>query len=169
MKTILLGFFAIGVASAQILSFSHIVVIVQENRTPDNLFQGLCAPPYGTANSCSTQPGAGQYDIQATKWLDKTSSTGFTNPGLVALANSFDLSHSHTAFVSMCDVNPATGACRNDGAANIRCALGTCPAKAQFNYIDNSSGIVNPYLDMAKQYGWANYMFQTNQGPSFPA
>ena len=29
--------------------------------------------------------------------------------------------------------------------------------------------IVNPYLDLATQYGWANYMFQTNQGPSFPA
>jgi len=35
--------------------------------------------------------------------------------------------------------------------------------------VDNSAGIVNPYLDLATQYGWANYMFQTNQGPSFPA
>ena len=25
----------------------HIVIIFQENRTPDNLFQGLCIPPYG--------------------------------------------------------------------------------------------------------------------------
>ena len=24
-------------------TFQHIIVIVQENRTPDNLFQGLCA------------------------------------------------------------------------------------------------------------------------------
>jgi phospholipase C len=39
----------------------------------------------------------------------------------------------------------------------------------QFNYVDNTTGILNPYLDLAKQYGWANYMFQTNQGPSFPA
>src|SRR5215469_14897664 len=25
----------------------HVVVIFQENRTPDNLFQGLCHPPFG--------------------------------------------------------------------------------------------------------------------------
>ena len=27
---------------AQISNFQHIVIIFQENRTPDNLFQGLC-------------------------------------------------------------------------------------------------------------------------------
>jgi phospholipase C len=36
-------------------------------------------------------------------------------------------------------------------------------------YVDNSTGILNPYLFLATQYGFANYMFQTNQGPSFPA
>jgi len=29
---------------AQISAFQHIVIIFQENRTPDNLFQGLCGP-----------------------------------------------------------------------------------------------------------------------------
>jgi hypothetical protein len=28
---------------------------------------------------------------------------------------------------------------------------------------------VAPYVTMAQQYGWANFMFQTNQGPSTPA
>src|SRR3981189_3152829 len=28
---------------------------------------------------------------------------------------------------------------------------------------------VQPYFDIATNYGFANYMFQTNQGPSFPA
>jgi hypothetical protein len=41
-------------------------------------------------------------------------------------------------------------------------------------YADNGSGTnpsneVQPYIDIAKQFGFANYMFQTNQGPSFPA
>ena len=27
--------------------FKHVVVIFQENRAPDNLFQGLCHPPFG--------------------------------------------------------------------------------------------------------------------------
>jgi phospholipase C len=58
-----------------------------------------------------------------------------------------------------------------DGAAGIKCVnLGeVCPADPEFQFVDNSSGILNPYLTLATQYGWANYMFQTNQGPSFPA
>ena len=32
-------------ASAQITSFQHIIVVVQENRTPDNFFQGLLHDP----------------------------------------------------------------------------------------------------------------------------
>jgi phospholipase C len=169
LKTLLWLFLTVSAASAQILSFSHIVLIVQENRTPDNLFYALCLPPYGTARSCSTQPGASKYNIQTAKWLDKTSSTGLTKPQPVALANLWEFRHHHVDFVAMCDANPATGACRNDGAANMACLAGPCPPKGQFRFVDNSSGILNPYLDMVTQYGWANYMFQTNQGPSFPA
>jgi phospholipase C len=55
-----------------------------------------------------------------------------------------------------------------DGAGNIACS-GTCPQKPQFRFVDNSHGILVPYLKLATQYGFANYMFQTNQGPSFPA
>jgi phospholipase C len=61
-------------ASAQIPSFQHIILVIQENRTPDNLFQGLCPPTNPSA--CSTQPGPGQYNIQTTGWFDKTSKTG---------------------------------------------------------------------------------------------
>jgi hypothetical protein len=35
--------------------------------------------------------------------------------------------------------------------------------------IDNSTGSVQPYLDLVRAYGWGNYMFQTNRGSSFPA
>jgi phospholipase C len=155
-------------ALAQIPNFQHVVVIVQENRTPDNLFQGLCVPPYGSANLCSTSPTASQYDIQTGNWLNKKSSTGVTQPSTVALANKYDLSHAHSAFTAMCDADPLTGACRMDGAGSVSCS-GRCPAKPQFRFVDNSTAILNPYLKLATQYGWANYMFQTNQGPSFPA
>ena len=168
MKALLSLFFAIGTASAQIVSFSHIVLIVQENRTPDNLFYALCLPPYGSASSCSTQPGASQYNIQTTKWRDNTSPNGVFTPTTIPLSNQYDLRHSHADFLAMCDLNPATGRCRNDGAAQVVC-VGICAPKPQFRYVDNSLGALNPYLDMVKQYGWANYMFQTNQGPSYPA
>jgi phospholipase C len=154
-------------ASAQITSFQHIILVVQENRTPDNLFQGLCTTP----SACSTQPSSAQYNIQTTAWLDKTSTTGTTNPTAVQFGLSYDLSHRHSAFVAMCDVN-ASGACAMDGAASVHSQpfAGPCPAShASYGYVDNSTGAVQPYLDLVAAYGWANYMFQTNQGPSYPA
>ncbi|MBV9613625.1 MAG: hypothetical protein JO091_14215, partial [Acidobacteriaceae bacterium] len=151
-----------------IVPFKHVVVIFQENRTPDNLFQGLCAPPYGTAEACSTASFAGKYDIQTSNWADKTAPGGVIQPGTVFLANRYDLSHAHSAFTAQCDADPSTGVCKMDGASGVRCS-GTCPANPQFRYVNNSNGVLNPYLALATQYGWANFMFQTNQGPSFPA
>jgi len=37
----------------------------------------------------------------------------------------------------------------------------------QYAYV--SDPVIKPYWDIAEKYGFANYMFQTNQGPSFPA
>ncbi len=155
-------------AQAQYSPFQHVVIIVQENRTPDNLFQGLCRPPFGSAKSCSTSPDAVQYNLQTSGWRNRKSPTGKTRPSPVALANKYDLKHTHAAFLAMCDADPFSGSCRMDGAGDVGCT-GTCPAQPQFRFVANSAGEVDPYLQIAKQYGWANYMFQTNQGPSFPA
>jgi len=161
--------FCAVISYAQISSFKHVVIIVQENRTPDNLFHELCRPRAGTPDPCSRNPTNQQYNIQTSDWSDETSPTGVTQPLPVPLANGYDLAHGHGAFVRMCNLDPTTGACRNDGAAGIVCTVGACPPHPQFRYVDNSTGILNPYLDIARRYGWANYMFQTNQGPSFPA
>jgi phospholipase C len=167
----LLLLFGTLLAHAQISSFQHVIVIFQENRTPDNLFQGLCAPPFGASGSCSTTPNATQYNIQTRNWLDKHSPTGVTQPLPVPLGNTYDLSHSHGAFNSQCDAHPS-GPCRMDGARDVSCS-GTCLSQPQFRFVENpragGHGILDPYLTLATQYGWANYMFQTNQGPSFPA
>jgi phospholipase C len=130
--------------------FKHVVVIVQENRTPDNLFHGLL-----------TWPGINplNYDL-ATRGVNSTGQIIPLTP--VPLGNSYDLSHAHSAFVAMYDGG------KMDGADKIPCS-GTCPANPQFKYVDNSQHIVDPYLTLAAEYGWANFMFQTNQGPSFPA
>ena len=155
-------------AQAQIFNFKHVVVIFQENRTPDNLFQGLCSAPYG---ACAVPPTLlAPYNIQTSNWKTKT---GTIQPGPIALADTYDLDHSHKGFNVMCNVtagNPPT--CRMNGAAGISCnpkTGTTCPVNPQFKYVNNSNGVVDPYLTLATQYGWANYMFQTNQGPSFPA
>jgi hypothetical protein len=43
----------------------------------------------------------------------------------------------------------------------------TCPPDAAFEYIDPAEDA--PYFFIAENYGFANRMFQSNQGPSFPA
>ena len=101
-RSSLLLLFGKLLAHAQMSSFKHVIVIVQENRTPDNLFQGLCRPPFGTSESCSTTPNATQYNIQTSNWLEKHSPTGVTQPLPVPLGNTYDLGHSHGAFNSLC-------------------------------------------------------------------
>jgi phospholipase C len=161
---LLLSSLAVVAAHAQITQFQHIIIVFQENRTPDNLFYALC-----TNFPCSTNPNGTQYNIQTTNWLDKTSSTGFTQPTGVALANGYDLSHSHTGWTNECDLNTSTNQCRMDGAAL------TSKNRGAFVFVNNTvdakhpQGILAPYLALATTYGWANFMFQTNQGPSFPA
>jgi phospholipase C len=160
----------------------HVVIIFQENRTPDNLFQGLCIPPYGNPSSCnSINPTASQYDI-ATSGTDSTGANVTLLPIDLGTAatngnpDNYDLSHAHSAFVRMCDLNPATGACAMDGADLIayNCTPTTpptvnCPPPKdpQFMYVYPSD--VQAYLTMAQTYTFADHMFQTNEGPSFPA
>jgi phospholipase C len=57
-----------------------------------------------------------------------------------------------------------------DGAELVKCeSRGDrgCPRYPQFKYVDPQD--VWPYLSMAAAYGFANRMFQSNRGPSFPA
>ena len=171
VATIIAVFACVAVVplSGQAPHFQHVVVIVQENRSVDNMFQGLCAPPYGNSNSCSTNPGPGQYNVQTSKWLDASNARGYTQPQPVDFSAGYDLDHGHLAFQQMCNNQFALNTpCKMDGASRVFC-YNTCPSKPQFRYIDNSTGILNPYLDIATQYGFANYMFETNQGPSLPA
>ena len=141
------------VADAQVRHpnpFKHVVVVVQENRTPDNLFHSLLSWPGIKLKN---------YNLATVGMNSKGQIIPLTP---VPLGISYDLSHKHEAFLAMYDGG------KMDGADQIPC-YGTCPANPQFKYVDNSQHILDPYLALAAQYGWANYMFQTNQGPSFPA
>jgi len=150
----------------------HVVIIFQENRTPDNLFQGLCSANGGVPG-CGTNPG--QYDIASSGVNSHQQTIALTPIDLGTVGgnpDNYDLSHTHSSFVKMCDLNSSTGVCKMDGADLIPCDIpATCPTNAypnpQFKYVEPSD--VQPYLQMAAQYTFANRMFQTNQGPSFPA
>src|SRR5215470_3756829 len=140
----------IPLAGAQPVSFKHVVIIFQENRTPDNLF----------GSNPTFEPGV---DI-ATFGIN---SKGKKIPlQATPLSYCYDLSHAHSAFVSEYDNGKMDGA----NLVRVGAAPGcTVPKNPQFKFVDNSTGTVQPYFDLAMQYGFANRMFQTNQGPSFPA
>jgi phospholipase C len=128
----------------------HIVVIFQENRTPDNLFH----------DSVLISRGA---DIARTG----INSHGQTIPlGQIDLNPDYDPSHAHSAFVSMYDDGKMDGA----DLIPVKCkksATNCPPPNPQFMYVNPSQ--VAPYFQMAERYTFADRMFQTNQGPSFPA
>jgi phospholipase C len=139
----------------------HVVIIFQENRTPDNLFQDPNLISAGADIASSGVNSLGQTIPLSEIDLANTGS----NPDY------YDLNHAHIAFVQMCDLNPTTNVCAMDGAnlisvecdPNVPCP----PPNPQFMYVNPAD--VAPYFQMAEQYTFADRMFQTNQGPSFPA
>jgi phospholipase C len=124
--------------------FKHVVIVVQENRSPDNLFNGL--------------PGADTVRSGLNSHGRKVPLTA------VSLSAPYDVQHSHPAFVTEYDGG------KMDGFDIVRsnCSGNCPPAKTRvYAYVDPSE--TTPYFTMAEQYAFADRMFQSNQGPSFPA
>ena len=139
-------------AYAQTLpTFDHIVIIVQENRTPDNLFGGSTSSQLCTGQD-DFEPGV---DIQNWGYLGKTPTCFAPHP---LGPDPINPDHSHApGFTTMCDLNTA-GQCQMDACdQNMNC----------YAYVQKPD--VQQYFDIATTYGFANYMFQTNEGPSFEA
>jgi phospholipase C len=134
----------------------HVVVIFQENRTPDNLFQDPVLISRGADIASSGLNSTGQTIPLSPIDLGTTGS----NP------QNYDLSHANAAFVAMYDGG------KMDGANLIPCSpAANCPPNAhpnpQFMYVTPAD--VQPYFALAEQYTFGDRMFQTNEGPSFPA
>lgn len=128
----------------------HVVVIFQENRSTDNLFHDPNLIAAGADIANYGYNSAGQ-KIPLVPW---------------PLATNFDLSHTHSSFLAMYDGG------NMDGADKIpitcqKTATDCPPPNTQFMYVQPSD--VQPYFQLAEQYTFADRMFQTNQGPSFPA
>jgi len=125
----------------------HVVIIVQENRGFNNLFQGY--------------PGA------------DTQSYGYTSTGQkvtlqpVGLETTWDIDHSSGAFFEACDGTgsiPGTN-CKMDGFDKEWVGCGgsgpPCPnSHPQYSYVPHSE--TKPYFAMAKQYVLADKMFASN-------
>ncbi len=142
----------------------HVIVIIQENRTPDNLFGGDKTLVENGAHLVSTGSCHG-IPVKLTP---------------IRLDACFDPLHSHIAWVSMYDQGKMDGACDIPLVElEKHCFIAACPDPhysrcPQYSFVPNNKfdgvhGILDPYYQLAEQYGFANYMFQTNQGPSYSA
>lgn len=134
---------------------NHVVVIIQENRTPDNLFHD---PKLISAGA----------DI-AVQGLTSTGRMVTLTPA--TLVTPYDLDHTHQGFLNICNYDTSTNSCLMNTADLNDCipVQEECPPYPQYQYVDNSTGAIQPYFTMAETYTFGDRMFQTNQGPSFPA
>jgi phospholipase C len=114
----------------------HVVIIVQENRTPDNLFNGF--------------PGADT--VRAGKIANGTS-IALVPLNLAAGSPS----HTHETFLKDYDGGKLDGFDIGIKTQNNN----------PYTYVPER--YVQPYWTMAEQYTFADRMFQSNNGPSFPA
>jgi phospholipase C len=123
---------------------THIVIVIQENRTFDNLFWDY--------------PGA---DSSTTCALDQK---GQCVPMIqVSLYEQYDLDHSPMAFATDYDGGKLDGWDKEGTDAWSK----TGNHYYAYQYTQQSDTV--PYWQMAERYALADRMFQSNGGPSFPA
>jgi phospholipase C len=139
-----------SLAIAGMDKIKHVVIIVQENRSFDNLFYGF--------------PGA---DTQSYGYDEKGDKITLQPIGL---ATTWDIEHDSTSFFAACDGTgsiPGTD-CKMNGFDQERYFCGeNCPnANPPYSYVPHSE--TAPYFAMAKQYVLADEMFASNfDGSSF--
>src|SRR5581483_11600211 len=105
--------------------FQHIVIIFQENRSPDNLFHDPALIAAGA-------------DI-ASSGINSKGQTIQLSP--LPLATPFDLNHQHEAFVQMFDGGKMDGADKIE----VMCTVTNCPPpNPQFSFVDPAD--VQPYF-----------------------
>jgi phospholipase C len=138
-----------SVKPAQPTPIKYVVIIIQENRSVDNLFQFLAGAD--------------------------TQSFGFNSENQrvllqpVPLADCYDLYHRHDNGGWLTEYN--NGAMNGFNLVTVDAAK-TCnppPVQATAAYAYIPQAQVQPYYTLAESYAFADHYFQGNEGPSFPA
>jgi phospholipase C len=128
-----------GGGGAQI---KHVVIIIQENRTLNNLFNGYVSPTGESA---------------------LTTTMGMHNGTAMALQKApllqpIDIGHAHRSFVNDYHAGAQDGFAVGAGGTNNGNA-----------YVYTDPMDVQPYWNLANQFVLADHMFQSNTGPSYVA
>jgi phospholipase C len=140
-------------------TFKHIIIVVQENRTPDNLF-GAGGRPCGSEDPFET--GA---DIETGGFAFVPQSNGTVQYGPICNSSLplsawdpniptpkvVDPDHSYGGWGQDYAGGSLNGFCHEYGSYAVY--LSTCPS---YSYVQESD--VQPYLAIATNYGWANYV-----------
>jgi phospholipase C len=190
--------------------FKHVIIVVQENRTPDNLFGGVPGtngqPPFEPgADLAIAPPSAHNYNQGGQPWClgacfdpghanhawqnqngngypDTTNGTGCgqpqgsnKNPSVTYCSNYLG---NPSQLQSVCNNNMG-GADNWIGCSATYQYQNTLPNYPEESYVsyyweqvytrNSVQHVLDPYVQLATQYGFANYFYQTNQGPSEPA
>jgi len=131
-------------------AIQHIVVIIQENRSVDNLFQGF--PNANTQNfGLLKRPGAAPTTIPLQ---------------MIPLAVTCDIDHAHTSWAGDWDNGGMDGF--NAATAPISCPSPNAtphPADYAYSYVNPSD--VAPYWAMARNYTLMDAVFEDPTSPSF--
>ena len=126
-------------------AIQHVVIIVQENRSFDNLFQG-----YKGADTVSSG-------------LNSMGQTIPLQP--FSLRKSYEIDHTAKAFFEACDGSPPGQNCKNDGF-NIEQSYNG-PANPAYVFAPHHE--TKPYFDIARQFVLADRMFSSQIDESFVA
>ncbi|MBV8197669.1 MAG: hypothetical protein JO263_06020, partial [Candidatus Eremiobacteraeota bacterium] len=143
-------------------ALKHIVIMMQENRSFNNIFAGFPGATTAMSGKCKVGtkycPAGGMVPLKAIT-LESSNQAGFGD----------DISHSHAAFELECNPN-ASKVCQLDGFNQITFGQGLYgpPAKDYpYSYIEPKE--TKAYWDFAGQYGLADKMFFTDTASSFIA
>jgi phospholipase C len=137
-----------GLHHATTSPITHVVFIIQENRSFNNLFMGY--------------PGATTQNYGYNTYGQKIA----LQP--IDLATAWDIDHSSTAFFAACDGTgklPGTD-CKMDGWNKEVMTL-HAPTNGQYGYVPRSE--IKPYWKMAQQYVLSDNTYASNLDASFVA
>jgi phospholipase C len=145
-------------------SIAHVIILLQENRSFNNLFMGFPGADTATSGKCERTKDAPWCPPSLTVPIKTVKLEG---NGTLGGLN--DIGHDHQSFELECDPN-ASGVCQMDGFDLV--GLGEAgslgPAKLYaYRHVDRSQ--TEPYWDLARQYTLADRMFFTATASSFVA
>lgn len=165
-RSLLLLSLATTFACAQQGTIQHIIVVVQENRSPDDLFQdqnlvehGADIVPPARGGMCGSTP----VPLHPRPLADCADPNHYHNGGWLPSYDSGQMDGACTTKVGYgrnCPPAYPSYPCPQPNSKNAT----DC---TEYSYVSDPA--IQPYWDIAEKYGYANYMFQTSQGPSFPA